>query len=83
MKTSWMIFSQALFTVHIDSKQLYTENHDVNVNEILICSCYTVAFIRLELDDNIVTFCDDINNQAVEICSIVHEVYSCKAIYTI
>ncbi len=38
----------------------------------LISSCLIVAFNRLELCDNTVTFCDDTNNQAVEIYSIVY-----------
>ncbi len=33
----------------------------------VISSYHVVAFIRLELDDNKDTCCDDINNQAIDI----------------
>ncbi len=52
-------------------KSSFTENHDVHVYNILISSCLIVAFSRLELGDNIVTFYDNTSNQAVEICYIV------------
>lgn len=38
---------------------------------IFISSCLLFTFTRFELCDNIVMFCDDINNYAVEICNIV------------
>lgn len=43
----------------------FTENNDVNVYNIFLSSCIIVAFSRIELDDNIVTFCVDINKQLV------------------
>lgn len=48
-----------------------TENPDVNVYILFISSCLIVAFSRLELCENTVTFRADVNNQAVEICFIV------------
>lgn len=48
-----------------------TENPDVNVYILFISSCLIVAFSRLELCANTVTFRADVNNHAVEICFIV------------
>ncbi len=44
--------------------------HDVNVYTLLML--HIVAPSRLELDDNIVTFCSNINNEPVVICYRVY-----------
>lgn len=49
---------------------------------ILIFSCLIVAFSRFELGDNIVSFCDDINNQTVVI--LLYMGYYCHMwVYTV
>jgi len=53
----------------------FTETHDVKVYNILyIVSKYLqalAALIRLEPDNNIVIFCDNIKNQVVSVCVCV------------
>lgn len=39
---------------------------------VILTSCLMFAFSRLELNDNIVTFCDGTSNQIVEICYLVY-----------
>ncbi len=46
------------------------QNNDVNVYNLVMP--YIVAPSRLELDDNIVTFCSNINNKPVVICYRVY-----------
>jgi len=46
----------------------FTENHDVNVYNILISSCLIVALSRLELGVNVVNILQRYKQSVVEIC---------------